>query len=158
MDWSTIIIAALGSGVLSALIGYFTNRQKNRVDAAASNVDVAIRLRDEAMEDRRAAEIAREQAEHVRVEAELARDAANDTLRNALEKLQYLEAQGVIELRTELNSALERIRTLEEEVKQLQGELRASKMRESHLRTRLNRIRGELDTGPLPGGGDAGKG
>jgi predicted RNase H-like nuclease (RuvC/YqgF family) len=153
MDWgpiaAAIITALLSSSVIGALIAYFANRGKNRADAAATNVETAIRLRDEAEESRKAALAERAAAVADRLEAIEARDAAQAVLDETLKKLAYLEGQGVTELRKELNDAKQRITALEETVKKLQNELSLSKARETKLRQRLNRIKGELDTGPL---------
>ena len=153
MDWGVVITAittaALSSSVIGAIIAYFANRGKNRADAAATNVETAIRLRDEAEESRKAALAERAAAVADRMEAIEARDAAQAVLDETLRKLEYLEGQGVTELRRELNDAKARITALESKVKNLQNELSLSKARETKLRHRLNRIRGELDTGPL---------
>jgi uncharacterized membrane protein YraQ (UPF0718 family) len=153
VDWGVIIAAAitglLSSSVIGAIIAYFASRGKNRADAAATNVQTAINLRDEAEESRRAAIKERAAALADRAEAIEARDAAQAVLDETLQKLQYLEGQGVTELRKELNEAKQRISALEKTVKHLQNELALSKGRETQLRNRLNRIKGELDTGPL---------
>jgi chromosome segregation ATPase len=153
MDWGVIFAAAitglLSSSVIGAIIAYFANRAGNRADAAATNVETAIKLRDEAEEARRAAIKERVDALADRAEAIEARDAAQAVLDETLRKLQYLEGQGVVELRRELNDAKQRIDALEDTVKQLKVELTLSKARETKLRNRLNRIKGELDTGPL---------
>jgi chromosome segregation ATPase len=108
--------------------------------------------RDEAEESRRAAIKERTAAIADRAEALEARDAAQAVLDETLHRLAYLEGQGVTELRRELNDAKQRISALEKTVKQLQNELSLSKARETKLRNRLNRIKGELDTGPLGDG------
>jgi chromosome segregation ATPase len=153
MDWGPIIAAAitgiLSSSVLAALIAYFANRGKSRADAAATNVETAIRLRDEAEEARQTAISERADAMSERAAAELARAADKAILTETLKKLAYLEEQGVTELRNELNEAKKRIDALERMVKQLQNELSLSKAREAKLTAKINRIKGELDTGPL---------
>lgn len=155
-EYAAIAVALFS--LLGTFYGVFANRGKTAADAATSNVDAAIRLRDEALEDRRLAEEERRASEQARNEAELARDAASEQLQLTLKKLDYLEGQGVTELRKELNEYKERVLSLEDSVHKLKQELKASKMREGLLRKQLRRIRQDLDTGPLSDLDEVGEG
>jgi chromosome segregation ATPase len=147
-EGTVAIIVAL-AGLLGSVYAVWANRGKVSADAAATNVETAIKLRDEAEEARRAAIKERVDALADRAEAIEARDAAQAVLDETLRKLQYLEGQGVVELRRELNDAKQRIGALEDTVKILKNELSLSKAREKQLRNKINKIKGELDTGPL---------
>jgi predicted unusual protein kinase regulating ubiquinone biosynthesis (AarF/ABC1/UbiB family) len=146
VDWGVVIAAAvtaiLSSSVIGAIIAYFANRGEKRANAAATNVKTAMGLLDEAEQSRLA-------AIDERIEAVQARDDAARQLKDTLTRLDYVGEQDIITLRKELHDAMKRIDALEDTVKILKNELSLSKAREKQLRNKINKIKGELDTGPL---------
>lgn len=141
MDATTIIVAILGSGVVTALVNWYAGRDQSSATAAASNTDTAIKLRDEALEEN--SELHR-QIEELRARVEkLERDLS-------IKSQQWLDSQAIITHQSGRIADLTRqLSDAERTIAQLQHDLSIEKGRVTKLRNRVAEMGGKPDTGPL---------
>lgn len=135
MDWTSIGIAIIGSGALTALINWLMNREKATTDAAASNVDTAVKLRDEVIAER----------DDLRHRLEELNARMGDLERQLQSRAKEWEiSQGVIRHQSmRIEELTRQLTSAEATIVQLESGLQTEKVRVTRLRNRIIEITGQ---------------